>query len=149
MQCWSMWPDWAIWHQFEVLSEFSSGHICPCFEGLAHFDLEAKHLQMQTLFVLQIMHQYFCCCFTTKLVWQHRSQSSYKMWSAANLVNTRQCINVYYSKFSFIALVLSEETIMTKQPMPRHLNYQAHALFETVRNESGNKFVIPLCQVIS
>ena len=41
----------------EMLSEFSSGHICACYYGLGHFNLDNANLQKQTNLVPQIMHQ--------------------------------------------------------------------------------------------
>ena len=41
----------------EMLSEFSSGHICACYDELGHFHLDDANLQMQTHLVSKIMHQ--------------------------------------------------------------------------------------------
>ena len=46
-----------------MLSEFSSGHICACYEGLGHFHLDGVNLQMQTHFVSKIMHQKYLAVF--------------------------------------------------------------------------------------
>ena len=35
-------------HCVEMLSEFSSGHICACYQDLEHFNLDGANLQMQT-----------------------------------------------------------------------------------------------------
>ena len=35
-------------HCVEMLSEFSSGHICACYQDLGHFHLDGANLQMQT-----------------------------------------------------------------------------------------------------
>ena len=40
-----------------MLSEFLSGHIRACYQGLGHFHLDGAHLQMQTHLVPKIMHQ--------------------------------------------------------------------------------------------
>ena len=41
----------------EMLSEFSSGHICACYWGLGHFHLDGANLQTQTHLVSKIIHQ--------------------------------------------------------------------------------------------
>ena len=44
---------------FEVLSEFSGGHICSCFhQGLGPFHIDMCKFAMQIHYVPKIMHQY-------------------------------------------------------------------------------------------
>ena len=55
------WTDVKLQQHFDVLcemlSEFSSGHICACYKGLGYFQLDGANLQMQTQLVPKIMHQ--------------------------------------------------------------------------------------------
>ena len=41
----------------EMLSEFSSGHICVCYKGLGHFHLDGENLQMQNHFAMTSQFQ--------------------------------------------------------------------------------------------
>ena len=41
----------------EMLTEFSSGHICAYYSELGNFHLDGAFLQMQTHLVPKIMHQ--------------------------------------------------------------------------------------------
>ena len=43
-----------------MLSEFPSGRISACYEGLGHFQLDGANLQMQTHLVSKIMHKNGC-----------------------------------------------------------------------------------------
>ena len=42
-------------HCVEMLSEFSSGHICACYQDLEHFNLDGANLQMQTHLVPKLI----------------------------------------------------------------------------------------------
>ena len=49
-----------------MLGEFSSGHICACYQGLGHFHLDDANLQIQTHLVPKIMHKNFALILQQK-----------------------------------------------------------------------------------